>query len=175
MLFTFRSTVVTWRPLVFPTWPQCGLKHWDSTYLSVRLEGKHGAQGQRREVSSFANPRLAHMNIWYSLEVSSLLLVWILPCSLEKPTRAFIGQLSRRKASSSTGIKERGSCYLTGTSPLPGRLLVPILTRDVMVRRTPLTGSVFWGKLLNLCTSVSSSDTLTVALWAESPEPGAPS
>lgn len=27
-----------------------------STYLSVRLEGKHGAQGQRREVSYFATP-----------------------------------------------------------------------------------------------------------------------
>lgn len=43
-----------------------------STYLSVRLEGKHGAQGQRREVSYFATPRLAHMNTLYSLEVSSL-------------------------------------------------------------------------------------------------------
>lgn len=167
MLFTLRSTIVTWRPSVFSTCPQCGLKQWDSTYLSISLEGKHRAQGQRREASPFATPCLAHMNILYSLEVSSLLLVWILPCSLEKPTPAFIGQLSGRKASSSTGIKERSSCYLTGTAPLPGRLLVPILTRDVMVRQKPFTGSVYWGQLVNLCTSVSSSDTFTVALWAE--------
>lgn len=174
--------------VIYPSFHCSDLETIGVSYLTtVRLEtlgqhlpfrkagGETWAQGQRREVSHFATPRLAHMNILYSLEVSSLLLVWILPCSLEKPTPAFIGQLSGRKALSSTGTKERSSCYLPGTSPLPGQLLVPILTRDVMVRRKPLTGSVFWGKLLNLCTLVSSSDTLTVALWAESPKPGAPS
>lgn len=112
--------------------------------------------------------------------LSLLLFLLILHYSLEKPTPAFIGHLRGSKTSSSLGIKE-SSCYLylkrnglIGMSPLPGQLLIPSTHIRHMVRQKSLIGYVFLGKLLNPCASVSSSNTLTVALWSENPEPEHP-
>lgn len=129
MLFTRRPTVVNLRPSVFPAFSL-----WDSTELAWRLRGKMGlrAREKTRLPSLPASLRSSYWIYYKALEVSSLLFLLLLHCSLEKPTLAFIGQLRGPKASSSTGIEERSSCYLylkrngrTGTSPLPDQLLIP--------------------------------------------------
>lgn len=157
---------------------------WHETIqFSLRLQGKNWTRGQRKEVPPLPTHQFAWL-IWLcyhtALAVSLLLFLLILHYSLEKPTPAFIGHLRGSKTSSSLGIKE-SSCYLylkrnglIGMSPLPGQLLIPSTHIRHMVRQKSLIGYVFLGKLLNPCASVSSSNTLTVALWSENPEPEHP-
>lgn len=130
-----------------------------------------------KEVTPFPTHEFTWL-IWIyyhiTLEVSSLLFLLILHCSLKSqllPFTAFyfIGQLRGPKASSPPGITESSSCYLylernglTGISSLPGQLLFPDTCTRYYGKAEATTGYVFLGKVLNHCmSSVAQQRTLS--------------